>query len=313
VSLRAIAALFIAVTTATLVHADPVELKTFAALDKPTPTAVLAYGPASTQAVDVFLPSGKGPHPVAILIHGGCWRDLPGAGREQLRPIASELANRGIAVWSIGYRRADEQGGGYPGTYQDVASAIDQLRLHAADYQLDTSRTVAVGHSAGGHLALWASLRDQLPPQSPLRNTNAFIPGSVISLGGVPDLKAFGRFVPILCGPGIIEKLAPQGGSSDPYAEISPAQLPPPPGRVVMVSGILDRLIPPYVADDYARSMQRTYSKAVALVEIPGAGHFDLVMPGTPAWKEVESRIVEALRIGSFASNAPPRLPRIRQ
>jgi len=298
-SLRAIAVLLIAASTASLVHADPVELKTFAALAKPAPTAVLEYGPASSQAVDVFLPSGKGPHPVAILIHGGCWRDLPGAGREQLRPIASELANHGIAVWSIGYRRADEKGGGYPGTFQDVATAIDQLRLHTAPYNLDASRTVVVGHSAGGHLALWASVRDHLPTQSPLRSTNALVPGSVITLGGVPDLKAFGRFVPLLCGPGIIEKLAPQGTSIDPYADISPAQLPPPPGLVVMVSGILDRLVPPYLADDYARLMRRTHSKAVTLVEIPGAGHFDLVTPGTSAWKEVESSILAALRVGS--------------
>jgi acetyl esterase/lipase len=111
VSLRAIVAL-IAVSAAALVHADPVELASFIALDKPTPSAVLPYGPAASQAVDVFLPGGKGPHPVAILIHGGCWRDLPGAGREQLRPIAAELAKQSIAVWSIGYRRADENGGG---------------------------------------------------------------------------------------------------------------------------------------------------------------------------------------------------------
>lgn len=125
------------------------------------------------------------------------------------------------------------------------------------------------------------------------------VPGSVISLGGIPDLKAFGRFVPLLCGPGIMEKLAPQHGSIDPYADISPAQLPAPDGRVVMVSGILDRLVPPYVAADYARLMRRTHSKAVTLVDIPGAGHFDLVTPGTPAWKEVQSRIVQALHVDS--------------
>lgn len=289
----------IAATAATVVHADPVELQTFAALEKPRPAAVVQYGLASSQAVDVFLPSGKGPHPVAILIHGGCWRDLPGAGREQLRPIAAELVKQGIAVWSIGYRRADENGGGYPGTFEDVATAIDRLRSQAAQYNLDASRTVAVGHSAGGHLALWASVRDRLPAQSPLRGTNPFVPGAVISLAGVADLKAFARFVPLLCGPGIIERLAPERGSIDRYADISPAQLPPSPGRVVMVSGILDRLVPPYVADDYARLMRRTHSKAVTLVDLPGAGHFDLVMPGTPAWKEVESRIVEALRVGS--------------
>lgn len=295
-SLRPAVAL-IAATTATLIHADPVELPTFAALEKPTPTAVLQYGPASPQAVDVFLPSGKGPHPVAILIHGGCWRDLPGAGREQLRPIAAQLAKQGIAVWSIGYRRADENGGGYPGTFQDVATAIDKLRSQAALYKLDTSRTVVVGHSAGGHLALWASVRNRLPAHSPLRDTDAFVPGAVISLAGIADLTSFGRFVPLHCGPGIIERLVPERASPDPYAEISPAQLPPPPGRVVMVSGILDRLVPPYVADDYARSMRRAHAKEVTLIDIPGAGHFDLVMPGTPAWQEVELRIREALSV----------------
>lgn len=297
-SLRAIVAL-IAASTATAVHADPVERDAFAALERPKPAAVFQYGPASSQALDVFLPRGEGPHPIAILIHGGCWRDLPGAGREQLRPIAAELAKQGIAVWSIGYRRADESGGGYPGTFQDVATAIDELRSQAARYNLDTSRTAVIGHSAGGHLALWASVRDRLPAQSPLRSTDAFVPGAVISLAGIADLKSFGRFVPLLCGPGIIERLAPERASNDPYADISPAQLPPPPGRVVMVSGIVDRLVPPYVADDYARVLRRTHSRAVTLIDIAAAGHFDLVTPGTPAWKEVQSLIVDALSVGS--------------
>lgn len=293
-SLRAAFAL-VAASAATFAHAEPIEREFFAALEKPAPAAEVRYGPASPQAVDVFLPTGTGPHPVAILIHGGCWRDLPGAGREQLRPIAAQLAKQGIAVWSIGYRRADENGGGYPGTFQDVATAIDELRPHAAQYKLDTARTVAVGHSAGGHLALWASVRDHLPANSPLRSADAFVPGAVISLGGVPDLKSFRRFVPLHCGPGVMERLVPERALPDPYAEISPAQLPPPTGHVVMVSGILDRLVPPYVADDYARLMRQTHSRTVTLIDVPGAGHFDLVTPGTQAWKEVESQIVAKL------------------
>lgn len=275
--------------------ADPVELKTFMGLPRPAPTAVLQYGTAASQAVDLFLPDGDGPHPVVILIHGGCWRNLPAAGREQLRHIGGEMAKQGIAVWSVGYRRADEAGGGYPGTFQDVGAAIDRIRSEAARYHLDLSRTVVVGHSAGGHLALWASVRDQLPAGSPLHNADAFIPRSVISLAGVGDLKAFARFVPILCGPGIIERLAPETASANPYAEISPAELPPPRGRVVMISGVLDRLVPPYVADDYARAMRQKHATPVELVDIPGAGHFDLVTPGTAAWEEVRARIATAL------------------
>src|SRR5262245_14956513 len=275
--------------------ADPVELKTFMALPRPAPTAVIAYGPESAQAVDLFLPAGDGPHPLAIFIHGGCWKNLPAAGREQLRHIGGELAKQGIAVWSIGYRRADEAGGGYPGTFQDVGAAIDRVRSEAAHHHLDLSRTIVVGHSAGGHLALWASVRDRLPPASPLHNADPFIPHAVISLGGVGDLKAFARLVPILCGPGIIERLAPETASANPYAEISPAELPPPRGRVVMISGILDRLVPPYVADDYARAMRQRHATPIELVDIPGAGHFDLVTPGTGAWEDVRARIVAAL------------------
>jgi acetyl esterase/lipase len=287
--------------------ADPVELSAFVTLERPAPTAVLRYGTADSQAVDLFLPSGPSApfgdraraHPVAILIHGGCWRDLPGAGREQLRHLGAELASLGIAVWSVGYRRADENGGGYPGTFQDVGSAIDRLRSEAGRYHLDLSRTVVVGHSAGGHLALWAAARDHLATRSPLYGPHPFLPGAVISLAGIGDLKEFARFVPLACGPGIIERLVPATDSADPYAEVSPAELPPPRARVVMISGILDRLVPPYVADDYARAMRRKHATAVELVDIPGAGHFDLVTPGTAAWEEVRSRIVAALAAGS--------------
>jgi acetyl esterase/lipase len=274
--------------------ADPVELSTFIALARPAPTAVLQYGPSDSQAADLFLPSGDGPHPLAILIHGGCW-SVTTAGREQLRHIGAELAGRGIAVWSIGYRRANESGGGYPGTFQDVGAAIDRLRSDAPRYGLDLSRTVLVGHSAGGHLALWAAVRDRLPASSPIYRADPFIPRSVISLAGIGDLEAFARLVPILCGPGVIERLAPSVDLANRYAEISPAALPAARVPIVMVSGILDRLVPPYVAYDYARAVQRKHATPIELVDIPGAGHFDLVTSGTRAWEEVSARITAAL------------------
>jgi hypothetical protein len=100
---------------------------------------VLQHGPSDFQAADLFLPSGDGPHPLAILIHGGCW-SVTTAGREQLQHIGAELASRGIAVWSIGYRRANESGGGYPGTFQDVGAAIDWLRSDAPALQCDWAK-----------------------------------------------------------------------------------------------------------------------------------------------------------------------------
>ena len=283
------------IASATASAAGPVELADFVKLARPAPTEVLTYGTGASQAIDVFLPKGAGPHPLAILIHGGCWRDMPGAGREQLRHMGGELADRGIAVWSIGYRRANEAGGGYPGTFQDVGAAIDRVRQEAGRYHLDLSRSVLAGHSAGGHLALWAFARDRLPAGSLLHSADPFIPRSAISLAGVGDLREFAPLIPVLCGPKILDRLVPAEASANPYAEISPAEMPAPSGRVVMISGILDRLVPPYVAYDYARAMEGRHAASVERVDIPDADHFDLVMPGTRAWDDVMSRIVAAL------------------
>lgn len=150
--LQTAAALILLLSPAT-VSAAPVAITTFLAQSKPAPDASLNYGALPAQGIDLFLPKTPGPHPVVILIHGGCWTKVT-AGRDQLRAVGAELASRGIAVWSIGYRRVDEDGGAYPGIFQDVAKAIDLLPSNAARYQLDTSRVVAVGHSAGAHLAL---------------------------------------------------------------------------------------------------------------------------------------------------------------
>jgi acetyl esterase/lipase len=208
------------------------------------------------------------------------------------------LTRQGIAVWSIGYRRADEPGGGYPGTFQDVAEAIDRIQSEANRLHLDLSRTVLVGHSAGGHLALWATARRHLSATSALYNSAPFVPGHVISLAGVGDLKAFARYVPTICGPGIIERLTTRmPGSGEVFDEVSPATLPAPDAQIVMVSGILDRLVPPYVAYDYVRALQAKGATPAMLLNIPDAGHFDLVTPGVPAWSEVRGQLSAAVGI----------------
>jgi acetyl esterase/lipase len=278
--------------------ADPIDLPTFAALPRPAPHFEIRYGDAPSQAIDVFLPAGSGPHPVAILIHGGCWKNIKGAGREQLRHVGSELSRRGIAVWSIGYRRADEPGGGYPGTFQDVGRAIDRLRWEADEFNLNRERVVLVGHSAGGHLALWASARRHLPVTSPLREpASPFEPSEVVSLAGIGDLESFAPSVPALCGPGIIERLTnPHPGPDGAYADVSPAALPSRETHTLMISGLLDHLVPPYVARDYERAVRDKGGRTEVLY-IADAGHFDLVTPGTHAWEEVSAEIETALGI----------------
>ncbi len=174
-----------------------------------------------------------------------------------MRHLGAELVQYGIAIWSIGCRRANEAGGGYPGTYLDVGAAIDRAREDAPRYRLDLARTVLVGHSAGGHLALWAASRGALPASSPLHAPSPFTSCAVISLDGVGDLREFARFVPLHCGSGILEQLAP----SEALGEVSPAALQPA-TAIVLVSGVLDRLVPPGVAHDYTRALRTAPGRA---------------------------------------------------
>jgi len=126
---------------------------------RPQPTATVHYGPDPLQVADLWVPPGRGRHPVILMVHGGCWQtDI--ADRTIMNWIAEDLRRRGIAVWNIDYRGVDRPGGGYPGTFQDVAAAADALPGHAAQYRLDLSHLVAIGHSAGGHLAAWAATRE---------------------------------------------------------------------------------------------------------------------------------------------------------
>jgi acetyl esterase/lipase len=288
-------AAMVACTTAAFAQ-DPISLQAYSALSRPSPTAEISYGAAAAQAIDVFIPAGSGPFPVVVLIHGGCWRALPNAAREQMRHLGADLAQQGMAAWSIGYRRADEAGGGYPGTYQDVGLAIDRLRAEAQRYRLDTSRTVLVGHSAGGHMALWAAGRDRLPTTSALYVDKPFVPRQVVSLAGIGDLKTFAPTIPLICGPGIAESLTGKATPQRPdvYADTSPVALGTKGVSIVMLSGVLDRLVPPYVAHDYA--LARREELAVTLVNVPHAGHFDLVTTGRPAWDEACKHIEAALQ-----------------
>ncbi|NIR35894.1 MAG: alpha/beta hydrolase, partial [Actinobacteria bacterium] len=117
------------------------------------------YGPLPDQVADLRLPDGPGPHPVAVVLHGGFWRDV--WTRDLMDGIAVDLTRRGWATWNIEYRRVGS-GGGFPETLEDVAAAIDHLDGLAGDRSLDVATVVTVGHSAGGHLALWAAARPKL-------------------------------------------------------------------------------------------------------------------------------------------------------
>src|SRR5215510_4011646 len=134
----------------------------------------IAYGTDPLQFGELRVPATKGPHPVAIVVHGGCWvaklgnLDPRAVAMDNMRPLASALTEAGIATWNIEYRRLDNDGGGWPGTFQDVAHAADFLRSLQRDHQLDLARVISIGHSAGGHLAMWLAARPKLAKTSEL-------------------------------------------------------------------------------------------------------------------------------------------------
>jgi len=160
-------------------------------LDRPRPKADarIPYGPDPLQFADLWLPKGKAPHPVVLMVHGGCWQtDI--ADASIMNYIADDLRAHGIAVWNVEYRGVDRAGGGYPGTFLDVAAAADALGKEGRRYRLAIGRVVVIGHSAGGHLALWLTARGRIERGSALYAAKPLPIAAAISMGGLPDLEA---------------------------------------------------------------------------------------------------------------------------
>ncbi|HEV2149605.1 MAG TPA: alpha/beta hydrolase [Longimicrobiaceae bacterium] len=266
----------------------PVTWDEVAALPVPAPDHRIAYGADPLQFGELRLPEGPGPHPVAVFIHGGCWRS-----QFDVRHVASAsaaLARAGVAVWTLEYRRIGDPGGGWPGTFQDVARGTDHLRELARRYPLDLDRVVLVGHSAGGHLALWLAARRNVPSSSPLVSGDPLPVRGVVPLAGITDLRAYGA------APGSCNAAVPLllGGSPaevpDRYAQASPAELLPLGVPQRLLHGALDAIVPVEQSREFAeRASARGDDARLVLVE--GAGHFDLVAPFSPAWARVEEAV----------------------
>jgi acetyl esterase/lipase len=274
--------------------AAPMTLDDYLALNGPAPTRHVAYGAAPSQFAELFQPAGAGPFPVAVIIHGGCWTKQFG-GITQMRNMAGDLAARGIAVWNVEYRRYDEEGGGYPGMYHDVATAMDRLRALAPEHKLDLARIVLVGHSAGGHLAQWAGSRARLPRSSPLYVADPLPVPVVISLGGLADLRNEQALIKTSCDRDMAQ-LAGVASADRPdiFSDTSPAEMLPAGVRTVLIHGEFDTISPLRAGQDYARRAQAAGDAAEVLV-LPGGSHYDEVSAISPAWPIVLGQIRKAL------------------
>lgn len=286
--------LLAAATIATTAGAAPMTLQDYLALKGPNPDQHIAYGPAPSQFVELFRPQGEGPFPVVVLIHGGCWTVQFG-GIKQMRNVAGALAAQGIAVWNVEYRRYDEEGGGYPGMYQDVATAVDRLKAEAKASRLDLSRIVAVGHSAGGHLAQWAASRHRLPQWSPAWVSDPVRIPTAISLGGLADLRNQAALIASSCERSTAQLAGtPSAARPDVFADTSPAEMLPAGIRTVLIHGEHDTVAPLATGEDYARRA-RAAGDAAEVIALPGGSHYDEVAASSPSWSIVNREIRKAL------------------
>lgn len=260
-------------------------------LPSPPPDHRIPYGDDPLQFGDLRLPEGEGPHPVAVVIHGGCWLAQYDIGH--IGSLLEALRQAGVATWALEYRRVGNPGGGWPGTFQDIARGTDHLRVVAREHPLDLGRVLVVGHSAGGHLALWVAARHRLPKHSPLFSPNPLPVQGVLSLAGVADLrrraqeKVCGDAIPRLMG-GLPAEV-PQR-----YEQASPIALLPLGVPQILLYGAHDRIVPARFGSPYEAAARRAGDPARAIV-LEDAGHFELVAPHTSAWKTVKEAVLALL------------------
>lgn len=263
----------------------------FQAFASQPPDHRLAYGDAASQFAELRVPAGPGPHPVVVLIHGGCWKE-PYSVLGELGPLGDALKAEGIATWSIEYRRLYQPGSGWPGTYLDVGRALDHLRGVADEHRLDLDRLVVVGHSAGGHLAMWAAARTRLPAGSPLSVTNPLPMRGVINLAGTMDMTDNIENMHAGCRDTVVPGML--GGTPhqvpERYAQVSAMSLVPLGVPQLLIWDEHEEFVPLPIAQKYLAAATRA-GDAARLIVVPGIGHFDLASPFTDAWPVLRSSI----------------------
>ncbi len=250
----------------------------------------IAYGDHPMQFGDLRIPEGEGPWPFAILIHGGCWQSI--ASLQYFDRVAEAITAMGVVTWNIEYRPVDVEGGGWPGTFLDVANGVDKLRDIALEYDLGMERVITLGHSAGGHLALWAAGRPRVADNSELYVEDPLPVGGVVSLAGIPELRRYRALDPPTCGEGIVDRLMGGGPRQVPdrYLHGSPFQMLPLNVAQIHITGRNDDIVPFRQVSRYNYESQSAGDDS-QLIVVDDAGHYEVVWPGTEAWARVEEAV----------------------
>ena len=243
----------------------------------------ISYGADPNQFGELRIPEGDSLFPVIMIIHGGCWQS---AYNETLMDdMADDLTARGYATWNLEYRRVGNEGGGWPGTFLDIAAGLGTLREIAREYPLNLTKILVTGHSAGGHLALWLGTQQQLPESSEIKREGLPQIKGIVSLAGITDLESY--LAPGGCGASVRGLI---GGDPEEYplryAQGSPSTYVPLGIPQILVNGENDGIVPvSHILPYYEASVSA--NEHIDLVTIPGAGHFEVITPGSIAWEPI--------------------------
>lgn len=268
-----------------------------ARFDQPTADARIAYGTEALQFGDLRLPDGEGPHPVVVFVHGGCW--LSEYDISHSSKLTAAFAANGIASWSLEYRRVGDAGGGWPGTFQDIAAGADHLREIAALHQLDLDRVIFAGHSAGAQMALWLAARPQLPASTLLASPEPLRALGVLALAPAADLRYLHEQA--VCGE-VIDKLMGGSPAQFPvrYRQTDPSLLAPIKLPQRLLIGKHDENWAP-VGMRYA-DIAQARGGDVQLIEAPESGHFEMIDPDSSTWPLVIGAARELLAVDQPAA-----------
>lgn len=252
----------------------------------------VAYGSDVNQVGELRLPAGRGPHPVVVLIHGGCWMAEYATLRD-LGPMGDALKADGIASWNVEYRRLRQPGSGWPGTYLDVGRSIDHLRQLAPNHNLDLKQVVVLGHSAGGHLAMWAASRHRLPAASPVHARDPLPIRGVINLAGTIDMRENIAHMEAACHDTVVTSML--GGTPqavpDRYSGATSTTMLPLGIPQILIWGEHEDFVPRSLAQQHVEAAVKAGDRA-RLIVVPAIGHFESASPISSAWPTV----LEAIR-----------------
>lgn len=255
-----------------------------------SPRNLIHYGDAAMQFGELRLPvtSNDDPLPLVIIIHGGCWVTAF-ADYRFMDNFSAAITELGYATWNIEYR-AIGTGGEWPVIFQDVSQAIDYVEILAQSYAIDTTKVVIIGHSAGGHLALWAASRQQIPSSSVLYKSNPLTVKGVISLAGIANVlgtNSCNTLANDVIGLPITEY---NNNLFSRLNETSPLQMLPTNTSTILISGSDDTIVPPTMGDEY-------FTNAIAVTDnsshtiLQGFDHFDLIDPNNSQWSFYEDSL----------------------